>query len=60
VEVRLAPEVTAQGREDVRRAAQRLAAFLERDLAYVEGEGAPQLWGGDLGHPARRPRRASR
>jgi hypothetical protein len=60
VDVRLAPEVSQEGRENVRMAAQRLAGFLERDLAYVEGEGKPQLWGGELGHPARRPRRADR
>ena len=60
VDVRLAPELGAQAREDVRAAAQRLADFLERDLEYVQGEGTPSLWGGDLGHPARRPRRADR
>jgi hypothetical protein len=60
VDVRLAPGVSPEGREHVRMAAQRLAGFLERDLAYVEGEGKPQLWGGELGHPARRPRRADR
>jgi hypothetical protein len=58
VDARLAPGVSAQGREDVRVAAQRLAGFLERDLAYAENEEKPQLWGGDLGHPARRARRA--
>ena len=60
VEVRLAPSVSAQGRRHVRVAAQRLAAFLGRDLSYVENEGTPHLWGGELGHPARRPRRADR
>ena len=60
VEVRLAPAVSAPGREHVRVAAQRLAAFLGRDLSYVENEGTPHLWGGELGHPARRPRRADR
>lgn len=60
VEVRLAPGVTTSGREQVRLAAQRLAHFLGRDLAYVENEGRPHLWGGELGHPARRPRRADR
>jgi hypothetical protein len=59
-EVRLAPGVTQDGRTQVRRAAQRLAHFLGRDLAYLENEGTPHLWGGDLGHPARRPRRADR
>jgi hypothetical protein len=41
-------------------AAQRLAGFVERDLCLAENEGKPQLWGGELGHPARRPRRANR
>ncbi|TPG12918.1 winged helix DNA-binding domain-containing protein [Pedococcus bigeumensis] len=60
VEVRLAPAVAAEGREQVRVAAQRLAGFLERDLSLVENEGRPHLWGGALGHPSRRPRRADR
>jgi hypothetical protein len=60
VELRLAPAVSAGGRDQVRVAAQRLAGFLERDLSLVENEGAPHLWGGELGHPARRPRRADR
>jgi hypothetical protein len=60
VELRLAPAVSAEGRDQVRVAAQRLAGFLERDLSLVENEGAPHLWGGALGHPARRPRRADR
>ena len=60
VEVRLAPGVDAAGREQVRLAALRLARFLGRDLSYVENEGTPHLWGGELGHPARRPRRADR
>ena len=60
VEVRLAPTVRDEGREQVRLAAQRLAHFLGRDLSYVENEGKPHLWGGELGHPARRPRRADR
>ena len=60
VEVRLAPAVSADGREQVRTAAQRLAGFLERDLSLVENEGTPHLWGGALGHPSRRPRRADR
>ena len=60
VEVRLAPAVTKAGRTEVRVAAQRLAHFLGRDLSYVENEGTPHLWGGALGHPARRPRRADR
>jgi hypothetical protein len=58
VEVRLAPAVSADGRDQVRAAAQRLAGFLERDLSLVENEGTPHLWGGALGHPSRRPRRA--
>jgi hypothetical protein len=60
VEVRLAPGVPAGGRDQVRIAAQRLAGFLERDLSLLENEGKPRLWGGDLGHPGRRPRRADR
>jgi hypothetical protein len=60
VEVRLAPGVTKDGRTQVRQAAQRLARFLGRDVSYVENEGTPHLWGGALGHPARRPRRADR
>ena len=60
VEVRLAPGVTKEGRTQVRAAAQRLAHFVGRDLSYVENEGTPHLWGGELGHPARRPRRADR
>jgi hypothetical protein len=60
VEVRLAPALPPDGREQVRVAAQRMAGFLERDLSLVENEGAPHLWGGELGHPARRPRRADR
>ena len=60
VDVRLAPSVSALGREQVRVAAQRLAGFYERDLSYAENEGTPHLWGGELGHPARRPRRAGR
>ncbi|NYG05781.1 hypothetical protein BJ986_000268 [Phycicoccus badiiscoriae] len=60
VEVRLAPGLTAPGREKVRLAAQRLAGFHGRDLSYVEATGTPHLWGGDLGHPARRERRAAR
>ncbi|KRF28025.1 winged helix DNA-binding domain-containing protein [Phycicoccus sp. Soil802] len=60
VEVRLAPGVTKDGRTQVRVAAQRLAHFVGRDLSYVENEGTPHLWGGELGHPARRPRRADR
>ena len=60
VEVHLAPAVTADGRDQVRIAAQRLAGFLERDLCLVENEGTPLLWGGELGHPARRPRRPHR
>jgi hypothetical protein len=60
VETRLAPGVGADGRHHVRTAAGRLADFLGADLAYAEGDGRPHLWGGDLGHPARRPRRADR
>lgn len=60
VEVRLAPAVSTRGRTQVRVAAQRLAGFLGRDLSLVENEGTPHLWGGELGHPARRPRRADR
>ena len=60
VDVRLAPSVSAAGRTQVRVAAQRLAGFYERDLRYAENEGKPRLWGGELGHPARRPRRADR
>jgi hypothetical protein len=46
VEVHLAPGLPAAGREAVRLAAQRLARFWERDLAYVENEGTPHLWRG--------------
>jgi hypothetical protein len=60
VEVRLAPAVSTRGRTQVRVAAQRLAGFLGRDLSLVENEGTPHLWGGELGHPARRPKRADR
>jgi hypothetical protein len=60
VETRLAPGVTNEGRAQVRLAAQRLAGFLERELSYVENEGTPHLWGGEMGHPARRARRADR
>ena len=60
VDVRLAPGVPAEGREHVRMAAQRLAGFLERDLAYVEGDEEPQLWDGETGGPAHRPRRSGR
>lgn len=60
VEVRLAPTVSSDGRDQVRVAAQRLTDFLERDLSLIENEGTPHLWGGDLGHPSRRPRRADR
>lgn len=60
VEVHLAPEVSTRGRTQVRVAAQRLAGFLGRDLSLVENEGTPHLWGGELGHPARRPKRADR
>jgi hypothetical protein len=60
VEVRLAPTVSSDGRDQVRVAAQRLTDFLERDLSLIENERTPHLWGGDLGHPSRRPRRADR
>jgi hypothetical protein len=59
VETRLAPGLKPDTREAVREAAGRLARFLERDLTYIEGEGKPNLWGGDAGHPATR-RRAPR
>lgn len=59
VETRLAPGLDATQREAVRLAAQRMADFLGRELDYVEGEGTPELWGGEAGHPARRPRRAA-
>lgn len=58
VETRLAPGLDKGQREAVRLGARRLADFLERDLDYAEEEGTPHLWGGDAGHPARRPRRA--
>lgn len=60
VEVWLASSLGRAGRQEVERAAQRMARFLERDLVYVEGSAKPHLWGGDSGHPARRPRRADR
>ncbi len=60
VETRLAPTVDRASRREVARAAQGLADFLELELDYVEGEGTPHLWGGEQGHPARRPRRAGR
>ena len=60
VDVRLAASVSEQGREEIRRAARLLAGFLERDLSYAENEARPHLWGGELGHPATRPRRAAR
>lgn len=60
VDVRLAPCLGKSGRESVRKAAERLAGFLERDLLYAENDGRPHLWGGEAGHPARRPRRAAR
>ena len=44
VETRLAPCTTDEQRALVRAAAQRLADFLERDLAYTEAEGTPHLW----------------
>ncbi|GAB3446620.1 winged helix DNA-binding domain-containing protein [Phycicoccus ginsengisoli] len=46
VDVRLAPSLPRTRRTSVRVASQRLAAFLERDLAYTEGEGRPPLWRG--------------
>jgi hypothetical protein len=60
VELHLAPSVTGDGREQVRIAAHRMAEFLGRDLSLVEDQGTPHLWGGALGNPARRPRRADR
>ena len=60
VTVHLAPSLSDDERAEVCAAAQRLAAFLERDLCYTENGGTPHLWGGELGHPARRPRRADR
>lgn len=59
VETRLAPGLDAMQRKAVRLAAQRMADFLERELDYVEGEGTPNLWGGEAGHPARRQRRVA-
>jgi hypothetical protein len=44
VETRLAPATTAGQRALVRSAAERLAAFLERELVYTEAEGRPKLW----------------
>jgi hypothetical protein len=38
VDVRLAPSVSEQGRVEIRRAAQVMARFLERDLSYAENE----------------------
>ena len=46
VEVRLAPSLSRARRTSVRLAAQRLAGFLERELAYAENEGTPPLWRG--------------
>jgi hypothetical protein len=60
VTVHLAPNVSREERTEVRVAAGRLAGFLGRDLALTENDGTPHLWGGELGHPARRPRRADR
>jgi hypothetical protein len=44
VEVRLAPSTTDDQRKLVHGAAERLAAFLEKDLDYTEAEGRPKLW----------------
>lgn len=44
VETRLAPSVTPDQRELVRAAAERLAAFHEKELVLVEAEGRPKLW----------------
>ena len=60
VDVRLAASLGSVARRGVRAGAERLAAFLERDLDYVEGSEAPHLWGGELGPPGRRPRRKDR
>ena len=60
VETHLATSLSADDRDRVRAGAQRLADLLERDLVFRENDGAPALWGGDAGHPARRPRRADR
>ena len=38
VDVRLAPSVSEQGREEIRRAAQVMAGFLQRDLSYAVNE----------------------
>ncbi|MFC8502460.1 winged helix DNA-binding domain-containing protein [Pedococcus sp. NPDC057267] len=46
VDVRLAPSLPRARRTSVRVAAQRLAAFLERDLAYAENKGTPPPWRG--------------
>ena len=57
VEVRLAMSLGDEGREAVRRAAERLADFVGRELSYREGFETPPLWGGEKGHPASRRRR---
>jgi hypothetical protein len=44
VETRLASVTDADQRCLVRAAAERLASFLEKELAYTEGEGTPKLW----------------
>ncbi|WP_270889518.1 winged helix DNA-binding domain-containing protein [Pedococcus sp. 5OH_020] len=60
LDARLAPGLGDDEREQVRLAAQRLATFLGRALSYFENEGKPHLWGGVMGHPARRARRDDR
>ena len=59
-EVRLARSVDDSGRASVTAAAQRLAGFLGKELVLTQADGTPHLWGGDAGHPARRPRRSAR
>ncbi|TQJ50177.1 winged helix DNA-binding domain-containing protein [Phycicoccus sp. SLBN-51] len=44
VEVRLAPSTSEDQRALVRGAAERLAAFVGKELAYTEAEGRPKLW----------------
>lgn len=60
VDVRLAQSAGNRERAAVGDAARRLADFLELPLEYDEGQDRPRLWGGEAGHPARRPRRADR
>jgi hypothetical protein len=60
VDVRLAASGGPAGRAAVEAAAQRVADFLELELELVVGVERPALWGGELGHPAQRPRRSAR